>query len=283
MLCSCSLAASGMAQQNAWGSCVSPGEGLLPSAHPHPRSLLRNALCFALHIQHCSFFGEQNLLAFPSKGTWIPPMVEEGGRAWHGEIPRGLISVQAQADVLHLPGDQLTPAAVHRGSGGPLLLAVPWLSGTFPQLFCCIFPSLMLPAPGQPLAHKPSHPSPKTSCFTGAQQWAPRLAERGRHPLQGGDRTGLGQTPAGLWDVGSNSTSPGWDADLDASLICTAGTKLFCENVSILTVPSFCQASSFELDEAWVSDPSFSSWRVKRKKSAPSFCAGELGTRRSHW
>lgn len=118
---------------------------------------------------------------------------------------------------------------------------------------------------------------------TGAQQWAPRLTERGRHPLQGDNRTGLGQTPPGFWDVGSNSTSPGWHAALDASLTRTAGAKLFCENVSILTVPSCCQASSSELDEAWVSDPSFSSWRVKRKNSAPSVCAGELGTHRLQW
>lgn len=98
-------------------------------------------------------------------GSCVSPVVEEGGRAWHGEIPQDLISVQAQADVLHLPEDQFAPAAVHRGSGGPLLLAGPCLSGTFPQHFCCILPSLMLPAPGQPLAQKPSHPSPKTSCF----------------------------------------------------------------------------------------------------------------------
>lgn len=112
---------------------------------------------------------------------------------------------------------------------------------------------------------------------TGAQQWAPRLTERGRHPLQGDNRTGLGQTPPGFWDVGSNSTSPGWDDALNASLTCTAGAKLLCENVSILTVPSCCQASSSELDEAWVSDPSFSSWRVKRKKFCPLFLCWRAG------
>lgn len=77
--------------------------------------------------------------------------------------------------------------------------------------------------------------------------------------------------------------SPGWDTALDASLTHTAGAKLVCENVSALIVPSFCWASSSELDEARVSDPSFFSWRVGKKISAPSFCAGEQGTHRLWW
>lgn len=118
---SCSQVTGGDRWQRAWGSCVSPGEGLLPSAPPqHPRFPLHSMLHFALCVQSCSFLGEQKLLAFPSKGTWIPPMMEDGGRARHREIPRGLISAPAHAEVLHLPGDQLAPTAVCWGSGrGP--------------------------------------------------------------------------------------------------------------------------------------------------------------------
>lgn len=104
--------------------------------------------------------------AFPSQWAGISAVMEHGRRLWSG--PRAPFSSYStgRKGSGSLPVKE-AKMGEHQGTSGVLWRSTS-LCGALHSLrnfFCCVFPLVVLPVPGQPLAHEPSHSSQKIQQF----------------------------------------------------------------------------------------------------------------------